>query len=133
MQNSEFAAQIRAVREKLSPSGSWLKGAMYGTHSSRNEPVRAKSKGSVICCWDLLGAFAEVTGETKYPEDASPYVLRAIREQTGKPMTLTKYNDALSTTHSDLLKVLDKAAELAEEGVVCNLFCGQGSTLHGNR
>lgn len=82
------------MRELLATSDRWCKGAL-------NAPSGARC---------LMGAFYEVNGPVHSEQSAGHRVFHSLKNLTGT-YKLHNFNDAPTTSHSDVLALIDAARE----------------------
>ena len=98
--------QLKAVKELIGTPERWTKGA--AARNSRGDstvPLAADA-----CCWCVVGAVSIVDGCDVRAFDAvgthlPPFALGSIHI----------YNDLPTTTHSDIMALLDRAIEAEEK------------------
>lgn len=92
-----------AMRELLSDPKRWTKGALG--RDSHGEKISAKSDMTV--CWCLGGAALKIGKVADY--DLAMNALRKLCPDQGHLCGVVLFNDDPSTTHADILRVLDAA------------------------
>lgn len=93
-----------AARELLSDEKRWTKGNL--AHDVDGDDVRPRSKHAV--CWCVMGAVQKFSLGTWHQGGA----LNRIHGVVGG--SIPEFNDAPTTTHADVLRVLDAAIEKAK-------------------
>lgn len=91
---------VLAVRELIAKPEAWTQNAL--ARNARGRKVKPKSRSA--CCWCLSGAFYKESRESVdffCILDAFPTALRAGG--------MVRFNDLRTTTHADVLAVLDEA------------------------
>lgn len=109
---------LRAIRERLSSPHRWTKGALARTSSGKATGVETAEAS----CWCLQGAlFAECSSSEL--DSAEDSVRRALHNTITAYTAFTNlafFNDALDTTHKDVLAVIDLT--------LCKLSKGKGNS-----
>lgn len=88
----------RRVRELLSEPGRWTQ----GWYARDSWGFRCPSHSSTATCWCIRGA---ITRNAPGPELAKYQLLQALDGITGD---VEKWNDLRTTTHADVLALLDR-------------------------
>lgn len=107
---------LKGTRELLSDPARWTKGQF--ARNKKGSDTYSTSGDAV--CWCVQGALRKI-----YNDDASPIILAAQLIERALPADLVSgannagkdpivvFNDDPNTKHEDVLRVLDKAIELA--------------------
>lgn len=107
---------LSATRNLLSDPKAWIKGAYANRDDAwiTGAPAWANPNAH---CWCLSGA-AQRSGAKLLPKQDEPDAFGFIERAIGEGALIPEFNDDPSTTHADVLAVLDRAIELAkaEEG-----------------
>lgn len=115
----QMLEELLEVRKILSKKNKWCKGKLFKRDYINND---------ISFC--LLGALMHVDQENKYRSHhiAEPYyevmcecsalLTLTIQRMTKTNVQLEEYNDLSSTTHSDIIKVLDLSIAELEEGMM---------------
>lgn len=109
---------LQDVRKLLESPRSWTKRAF-----ARDASGRETGNYHDAACWCLLGAINKCARVASFADphyfDAREHIKRAVVEIAGPgspdvPTTTASFNDAPSTSHADILAVLDKAIDWAK-------------------
>lgn len=112
MQNSsksvDVISHLSAMRNLLADPKSWTQGA-----SARNKwgGVELSFSPSAVC-WCLIGASARIDGRLFSDMRSIDAMIRALPDGFSD---VVAFNDAETTTHADVLAVIDRAIALAKE------------------
>ena len=105
---------LEDVRALLSDRGAWVQGDFAVSKDGTPTPLSCSS----ACAWCLIGALHKVTQPFNCEDDSNAYhaIHLAIREETGSGISdIVDFNDHPSTTHADVLRVLDRAIEISQQ------------------
>lgn len=94
-----------SARELLSDEKRWTKGNM--ARDAAGADVNPRGKKAV--CWCVVGAVMKSPLGRLYQGDAIDRIYRVVGGSIGG------FNDAPTTTHADVLRVLDAAIERAKD------------------
>jgi hypothetical protein len=96
------------ARELLADERNWTKGA--AARDAQGNETDVDSEEAVCFC--VLGAIRHITDRV-IQNSMDRLLLDVVAEVTGTRDYVHLYNDDPSTTHSDILKFLDRAIQLA--------------------
>lgn len=105
--NPAALAGLKAMRELLSDPARWTKGTE--ARNAKGRPVRPWWKSAT--CWCLLGA--PHAGARRCYRNAVQEEM-ALRSALGGKKAISGFNDDPTTTHADILALLDR--EIAAAG-----------------
>lgn len=97
---------LKQVRALLANPDRWTKGEM--ARNAFGAPI--DPQGSNATCWCLMGA---IHHETKDDPFLAGSVYQILRTQL-QGQTVSDFNDNGTTTHTDVMTLLDKAIESSE-------------------
>jgi hypothetical protein len=103
--------KLIAAREKIADPKHWIKEEMAVDFEGM--PCDAQSAHAVG--WCALGALCAVT---ECFSGALSILQRAVGYTSSSVYSLSRFNDADSTTHEDMLALFDRAIESAHESVL---------------
>lgn len=100
------------ARKLLSDPKKWIKGAY--ARSAANHVIRPTSKKAVCFC--LSGAILRYTKDDDLAYDHAERAVKHVLTRTfASTRSLAGFNDADSTQHADVLRVLDRAIASYDE------------------
>ncbi len=102
---------LTETRELLSVRKRWTQRQMAKDYYGKSTLVHDKNAK----CWCLLGAVFKNMGST--PQRLiTPFLKRAIAMEGDRPaLSIVRFNDTPTRKHEDILRVLDRAIELAKK------------------
>jgi hypothetical protein len=105
--------RLSAMRNLLADPSKWTQAA-FARASDGTVLLRGYDKRAT--CWCLIGASMHCASGGVFAGPTPRRALeRAINERTGTLLSAEAFNDEPSTTHADVLAVIDRAIELAKE------------------
>lgn len=102
---SEVREVLIRVRERLSDPSHWCQGSM--ALDEHDNPIDPQSKEA--CRWCLLGAIHAETSDNVMINDINNILVRKYTEKFKRHyFIITAANDVPTTTHQDILTLLDE-------------------------
>lgn len=118
---------LQKARELILDPSRWIKGSYAGWRASDGTLYRElKPSADVANCWCSVGSCVKIYGNRDgRPAPLLKNALEALNNAAsevsyGEYAFAYMFNDAEETTHSQVLKMFDRAIELAKEETCCN-------------